>query len=301
MLQKNERMKVWIKHEIDKLCPICKLRFIHHSISLWWKFLCFAHFWTFLQERRGSPQWTSISSFSLFRFLLSRLCSRNQRRWSRRSWGLLGCDSTSLPTLAEIHSFVAGGFWGAPGLIHGVMEQGALWKQQIHANFDEFLHQIHGKPRPFSVFELKPSLRCRLFNMQKLCGMQRLDENSQRPQELKFCIDKIVDCWCLIFIFICTWRHLRFENPYTYICTDTSTVICFLVWMTCFDLIHFDSCFNESYYKKAKDKEPTLHLGFPMVSLRHQPGVRMTEWRKFRTIEAGEIRALKAYLWMFRR
>lgn len=31
-------------------------------------------------------------------------------------------------------------------------------------------------------------------------------------------IDKIVDCWCLIFIFICTWPHLRFENPYTYIC-----------------------------------------------------------------------------------
>ena len=90
--------------------------------------------------------------------------------------------------------------------------------------------------------------------------------------------------------------HIR-----TYVYTDTSTVICFLVWMTCFDLIHFDSCFNESYYKKAKDKEPTLHLGFPMVSLRHQPGVRMTEWRKFRTIEAGEIRALKAYLWMFKR
>ena len=243
MLQKNERMKVWIKHEIDKLCPICKLRFIHHSISLWWKFLCFAHFWTFLQERRGSPQWTSISSFSLFCFLLSRLCSRNQRRWSRRSWGLLGCDSTSLPTLAEIHSFVAGGFWGAPGLIHGVMEQGALWKQQIHANFRWISSPNPWKTQAFQRFWIKTimSLRCRLFNMQKLCGMQCLDENSgQRPQELKFWlenkgpwteagrrpmtynhrqdIDKLVDCWCLIFIFICTWRHLRFENPYTYIC-----------------------------------------------------------------------------------
>jgi len=76
------------------------------------------------------------------------------------------------------------------------MEQGALWKQQIHANFDEFLHQIHGKPRPFSVFELKPSLRCRLFNMQKLCGMQRLDEkikgHGQKVEDQRrIIIDKI--------------------------------------------------------------------------------------------------------------
>ena len=40
--------------------------------------------------------------------------------------------------------------------------------------------------------------------MQKLCGMQRLDENSgQRPQELKFCIDKIVELlMCYIYIYM---------------------------------------------------------------------------------------------------